>query len=68
VLWCFPQLLSLAKAMITITKTSKINASLNTTIMIKIIGAIMIDATLAITITIIGTPGTGTMGAIGTTA
>jgi hypothetical protein len=40
--------------------------------MTKIIGAIMINATLriigAITITIIGTLGTGTMGAIGTTA
>jgi hypothetical protein len=52
--------------MITIIKMSKINATLNNTIMTKIIGAIMINTTLAITI--IGTLGTGTTGAIGTTA
>jgi len=38
-----------------------------TTIMTKIKGATIINATLTITITIIRTLGTGTMGAIGTT-
>jgi len=53
---------------INITKTGKINATLNTTIVTKTIGAIMINAMLRIIITIIGTLGTGTMGAIGTMA
>jgi hypothetical protein len=57
--------------MITITKTIKINATLNATIMTRIIGAIttMTVMTMSvITITIIGTLRTGTMGVIGTTA
>ena len=57
--------------MITITKTIKINATLNATITTRTIGAIttMIAMTMSvITITIMGTLGTGTMGVIGTTA
>ena len=57
--------------MITITKTIKINGTQNATITTRIIGAIttMIVMTMSvITITIMGTPGTGTMGVIGTTA
>ena len=56
--------------MITITKTSN-NAILNTTIMTRIIGAITTMTVMimyVITIEITGTVGTGTVGAIGTTA
>ena len=55
--------------MITITKTIKINATLNATIMTKIIGAITTMTVMTmyvITIEITGTVGTGTVGAIGT--
>ena len=56
--------------MITITKTIKINATLKATIMTRIIGAITTGTVMTmsvITITIMGTLGTGTMGVIGTT-
>jgi hypothetical protein len=56
--------------MITITKTIKINATLKATIMTRIIGAITTRTVMTmsvITITIMGTLGTGTMGVIVTT-